>query len=222
MTRVPPCAIKKEIDSLISYLIGKSICDDQNYASLKQVGKHHDIAFDNSEYVSFGYLEDYTEVYTELANKRSYTMKLIDGALIQLMYSFKNKTLMQHRLAFYPSPSLLPYQDDPESYDADELYLDIINRKLVPFPIRFDFDLNEKTYKDVKHPISHLTLGNAKNCRIPVTAPISPYWFMAFILRNFYQTDKSDFASGLPNSKLKFQKTITVNEQNLVHLVIPY
>lgn len=223
MSSVDPNKISQEINELISHLIGQAICDDQNFSAFRNHGKTSEITFANAEYISVAYSDiAYHEIYQELANKRSFSMRLIDGALLQLMYSFQGKKLQQHRLAFYPSPQLLPYPEDPESYDNDEVFLDIVQRRIVPFPIRFDFDTREGIYQDVDHPKSHLTLGDVKSCRIPVTAPLTPRWFVEFILRSFYQTKEHDFVTNLPKHKIKFSETISLNEQALMHLVVPY
>ena len=104
----------------------------------------------------------------------------------------------------------------------DDLFIEIVQRRIVPFPLRFDYDGREGVYVDVTHPKSHLTLGDVKGCRIPVSAPLTPRWFVEFVLRNFYQTATHDFVGGLPQHKLKFPTSITANETGLMHLVIPY
>ena len=102
----------------------------------------------------------------------------------------------------------------------DELFIDIVSRRIVPFPLRFDYDAEAAT--DVEHPHCHLTLGDIKGCRIPVSAPLTPRWFIEFVLRNFYQTDEHDFVSSLPKHGLDFPSTITGNEAALMHMVVPY
>lgn len=220
---VTPISIKEDIDGLISELIGKGVCDDSNFSAIRTFGSKADVTFSGSEHVSIALGDiEYDEIYRELADKRSYNMRLVDGALLQMMYRVEGDQLLQHRLAFYPSPSLLPFQDDPDAYMRDELFIEIVQRRIVPFPMRFDFDAREGVYIDVAHPKSHLTLGDVKGCRIPVSAPLTPRWFVEFVLRNFYQTDTHDFIGGLPQHKIKFPMSITRNEVGLMHMVIPY
>jgi len=223
MMAVTPKNIKEDIDGLISELIGKGVCDDSNFSAIRTSGSKADVTFSGSEHVSIALGDiEYDEIYRELADKRSYNMRLVDGALLQMMYRVEGDELLQHRLAFYPSPSLLPFQDDPDAYMRDELFIEIVQRRIVPFPMRFDFDAREGVYIDVAHPKSHLTLGDVKGCRIPVSAPLTPRWFVEFVLRNFYQTDTHDFIGGLPQHKIKFPMSITRNEVGLMHMVIPY
>ena len=223
MTKLTPQSIKRDIDGLIAGLIDSGVCDDSNFSSIRPSGRTADIIFSGLESVSIppGNIE-YVEIYRELIEKRSYNMRLIDGALLQMTYRLDGDTLLQHRLAFYPSPGLLPFQDDPDAYMHDRLFIEIVQRRIAPFPLRFDFDARAGMHRDVIHPKSHLTLGDAKGCRIPVSAPLSPRWFVEFILRNFYQTGSYDFISDLPNHKISFSSSITANEANLIHMVIPY
>ena len=223
MTGVTPTSIKEGIDGLISELIGKGVCDDSNFSAIRTSGSKADVTFSGSDHVSIALGDiEYAEIYRELADKRSYNMRLVDGALLQMMYRIQEDELLQHRLAFYPSPSLLPFQDDPDAYMRDDLFMEIVQRRIVPFPMRFDFDAREGVYVDVAHPKSHLTLGDVKGCRIPVSAPLTPRWFVEFILRNFYQTETHDFIGGLPQSRIKLPVSITRNELDLMHMVIPY
>lgn len=218
-----PKNIKDDIDGLISKLILKGVCDDSNFSAIRTYGSTVEVTFRGSEHVTIALGDiEYTKIYQELAEKRSFNMRLVDGALIQMMYRIEDNVLLQHRLAFYPSPSLLPFQDDPDAYMRDELFIDIVQRRIVPFPLRFDFDAREGVHIDVNHPKSHLTLGDVKGCRIPISAPLTPRWFVEFIMRNFYQTEQHDFVNDLPRHKMTFPETITANEERLIHMVIPY
>lgn len=223
MMKPTPQSIKEDIDGLISKLIEKGICDDSNFSAIRSYGSREEVTFSGSEHVSIGLSNaEYDNIYHELANKRSYNMKLVDGALIQMMYRIECNELRQHRLAFYPSPNLLPFQENPDDYMGDDLFIEIIQRKIVPFPLRFDFDARDDVCIDITHPKSHLTLGDVKGCRIPVSAPLTPRCFIEFILRNFYQTETHDFANDLPRHRIKFSPSITKNEKNIIHIVVPY
>jgi hypothetical protein len=213
--------VKQDLEGLITLLVERGIADDQNFTVLRSLsGNVWEVTFGSAEHVSIAMGDiDYAAIYKELSEKRSYIAKLIDGGLLQLMYRFEGDHLVQHRLAYYPSPELRPFQEDPESYLHDKLFLDIVSRRIVPFPLRFDFD--ETAAQDVVHPKCHLTLGDVKGCRIPVSSPLTPRWFVEFVLRNFYQTDKHDFVTTLPNHQLQFSSTITENESRLIHMVVP-
>ncbi len=138
------------------------------------------------------------------------------GALVQMMYTFKGNTLIYHRLAFFPSPYFEDFQNEPESYELDEIYTDIIAKNIIPFPLRFDF--HPDMHQEIEHPKSHLTLGQFKNCRIPVAFPLSPYVFISFILRNFYNTAFRKFTDKLSLPLILLQGTITSNEKKILHM----
>jgi hypothetical protein len=217
-----PKTIKEDLDRLIGNLLEKGICDDSNFSVVKPAGNRWEVTFAGVEHVAIALGDiEYSEIYRELADNRSYNLRLIDGALLQLMYRFEDNRLLQHRLAFYPSPTLRSFQEDPEAYMRDELFLEIVLRRIVPFPLGFDFDNRDGIHVDVVHPKSHLTLGDAKGCRIPVTAPLTPRWFIEFVLRNFYQTEKRDFVRGLPGHRVDFPSSITAGERKVVHLGVP-
>lgn len=223
MTRPPNKAaiIKCDVDELLASLIEVGIVVDQNFPVLRPVANRGwEVTFEGAEHVSIAMGNiDYGEIYKALSEGRSYTAKLIDGGLLQLMYRFEDKRLIQHRLAYYPSPDLPLFNEDPDAYLRDEMFLDIVSRRIIPFPLRFDCD--ETAGRDVVHPVCHLTLGDVKGCRIPVSTPLTPRWFVDFVLRYFYSTDRYDFVSILPNHRLYFNSTITANESCLIHMVVP-
>lgn len=214
--------VKDELEQVLYALIQKSIADDQNFPFLRQLAKGGwEISFKGAESISsvLNYNNSYEELYQELVLSRAYNVKLVDGGLLQLRYLFRENTLVKHCLAYYPSPALRPFQEAPEEYMADQLYLEIISRRLIPFPLRFDFDLDAA--KELEHPQCHLTMGDAKGCRIPVSAPLTPRWFAEFVLRNFYQTERYNFVENLPKHRFFFDVTITDRERELIHLIIP-
>lgn len=217
-----PRRIKDDLDALIAELIRVGICDDSNFTAIRLNGNRCDITFKGADYVSIALGDiEYQKIHREFIEKRSYNMKLIDGAILQLMYRFEGEQLLQHRLAFYPSPRLAPFQDDPDSYMRDELFVEIIERRIVPFPLRFDFDNRDGVPVNVVHPKSHLSIGEVKGCRIPVTSPLTPRWFVEFILRNFYQTESHDFVRELPDHRIHFEESITFGERGLIHIQVP-
>jgi len=213
---------KDDLTGLLSSLIERGVADDQNFPVLRPLSEDTwEVTFDGADHVSIAMGDiDYQDLHRELGDKRSYSVKLIDGGLLQLLYLFKGDALVKHRLAFYPSPNLRSFQDDPDAYMRDELFIEIVSRRIIPFPLRFDYDV--EVARDMVHPHCHLTLGDVKGCRIPVSAPLSPRWFIEFILRNFYQTEEHDFVLALPGHSLTFATTLTKGESALMHVVVPY
>jgi hypothetical protein len=78
MRALNPKSIKEDLDGLISELIGKGICDDANFSAVRSYGNQADVTFSGSEHISIALGDiEYAEIYSELADKRSYNMKLV-------------------------------------------------------------------------------------------------------------------------------------------------
>ena len=212
--------IIKQIKTLTIDVIGSGLCNSQNFPSLtyesnniSNVGisvKNNSIYLKNISYM---------ELYSELIKRKQYNLRMIDGALISLLYRFQKDTLIAHRLSFFPSPNLEEFQNEPEMYLNDEIYLDSLNIKTVAVPLRFDFDAGE-AFIPIEHPKSHLTIGQYENCRIPVSSALSPYQFLNFIMRHFYHTPKNKKHCILTEYLEKFSSSITENEQKMIHVCI--
>ena len=217
-----PIAIKIQIDELVYYAIDTSLSDDHNFPYLDNKNRHSTrIMFPGSETLADVLNNDsYTEIYRNLVEARAYNLKLLDGALVQMQYDFWRGNLMRHRLAFFPSPLLGEFQNDPEIYMNDDLYADVVDSNIVHTPLRFDYDGEIGSAHGVAHPKSHLTIGQYKNCRIPVSAPLTPVQFADFIVRNFYNTMYEQYADKLPRSNARFKASIASHEKKMAHLVV--
>ncbi|MDM8548030.1 DUF2290 domain-containing protein [Candidatus Venteria ishoeyi] len=210
-----PNIIYKQIQEITSKLIEVSLSVEQNFPS----NQNGVISYSGINDISIAMKNlAYEEVYKKLEETKNYNIKMIDGALIQLLYKYKNKELISHRLAFFPSPNLESFQNEPELYENDELYTDILAKNIVTFPIRFDYD--PKNFKELEHPRTHVTFGQYKNCRIPVSNPLTPELFINFILRNFYNTAFIRYTDNFPVSHSYFNRTITDKEKGVFHLGI--
>ncbi len=218
-----PNQIEKQINELTRYLVEKSLADAQCFAFQRSIrGGFVEVTFQNAEHVSIALKNlPYKEVYEHLVQRDAYNVKMLDGALIQMMYSFADTTLQRHRLAFFSAPHLEDFQRDPDIYLYDEIYSDVVGKNIVPFPVRFDYDARIDHHQELVHPKSHLSLGQYEHCRIPVTAPMTPFWFIDFILRNFYHIASARYADGLPAQGGPFEESILPAERDVVHMVVP-
>lgn len=211
----------RQIIALTNALVERSLCDEQVYPSVRKLGAKTVVSI--SGLPDFAtQLKDvsYSEIYEGIEAARAFNFRMLDGGFVQLLYEFGDQGLSAHRLAYFPSPSLEPFQNDPEVYENDEIYADIIKKSVVPFPVRFDYSDSDERHIEVDHPKSHLTLGQYQNCRIPVEAPLSPSVFVKFILRNFYSTAFSvnDCDVGVPDTY--FDTSIVGGELRVPHLVL--
>ena len=213
--------IHREIVQITSKLIELGLCDDQQFPILREVGRDEiEVTFDQS--ASFSQVLrniGYVDAYNELKINRDYNMSLADGALVQLQYLFVRDEVSKHRLAFYPSPDLSAYQNDPDLYENDVIYAEILQRGVVTTPLRFDFD--RSAFEEEVHPMCHLTIGQYRNCRVPVASALSPHRFFEFILNAFYNTASRDFGSQIVGRDISFSACITSRESQRVHLSLP-
>ncbi len=217
-------SVAEQINSLTGKFVELSLADDQNFSFENKTGSGRvEVTFSNKKEISYVLKNhSYRETYDRIRQERAYSIKMMDGAFIQLMYIFQSSKIKQHRLAFFPSPYLDNFQNNADIYLEDEIYADIVSRNIVAFPIRFDFDGRPGVYKDVDHPKSHLTLGQYKNCRIPVSHPVLPFKFLEFILRNFYNTAHRKYCGELENKlKVNLERTISCSEEELVYIQLP-
>ena len=219
---ITPEKIRTQVESLTTDLIECSLCEEQKFPSLRNESSNiKKIDFGKSDLSIVLKNRPYQEIYNELLRTQAYNLKMLDGALIQLMYKFHRNSLQNHRLAFFPSPYLEEFQNNPEIYEEDCIYADIIKKNIVPFPLRFDFDCRKEVTIVMEHPQSHLTLGQYQNCRIPVSAPLTPSIFIEFILRNFYNTAFKQYSKKINRFSEIFMNTIEISEQGLSHVQLP-
>lgn len=218
-----PRAIRTQVERLTADLIELSLCNDQNFPSMSRVaGGRIEISFGTKCDISVSLKNlPYSEVYCELNRNRAYNFRMLDGALVQLMYRFRADEIEAHRLVFLPSPYLEEFQNNPEVYLEDDVYAEVIRRSIVPFPLRFEFDKSDEVFQELDHPRSHLTLGHYQDCRIPVSAPLTPYHFVSFVLRSFYNTAFLKAGDKILPHDEAFRGTIEGRETAVVHVRVP-
>lgn len=216
---IKPKEIISQIERLTGCLIENSFSCDYNFSSIKPYSEGFTIiSWDKEANISetFDTNLSYKEVYDICRERRYFTLLLVDEAIIQFYYKFKDGVLLNHRIAFLPSPYLEEFQNNPDLYIDDLIYAEVINKSLVPSPIRFDYD--KKSFVDMEHPQSHMTIGQYQNCRIPVKSALTPFQFINLIFNNFYNkvllnTEVSDKCN-----EICFGDSITASESNLVHI----
>lgn len=215
-------SVYNQIKTLTTDLIRTGLCDAQNFPSIKTYpGNIKEIGINGEQSTIFLKSIPYFDMFLQLSEKNSFNIKMLDGALISMQYRFKNDVLIAHRLSFYPAPNLEAFQNEPDIYLQDEIYNDIMDKRIVTIPIRFDFDNDTKTCKPISHPISHLTLGQYKNCRIPVSTALTPFQFLSFIIMIFYNTAHKKYFYEFTHFKECFNQTIYDEEKKVMHISTP-
>lgn len=214
-----PTQTAQQIRDITLKLVMVSLVDHQNEPSVTRAGPLTHIGIAGSPDLSAS-LKDvpYEEVYKSLLAAGAYHLRMIDGALVQFLYCFQRRTLVSHHLAFFPSPSLRSYDEAAQIYEDDELFGDIFVINAVRTPMRFDFDASEERFVEVDHPKCHLTLGQYRKCRIPVTGPLTPFRFSRFILRNFYNPAYAAVNMDQVATETAFDETIGPAERLILHV----
>lgn len=168
----------------------------------------------------------YQDKYEVLKEDRNFNFKMLDGALIQMMYQFNNtgRELSSHRLAFFPSPMLERYDSNPQAYEeryfGESEFHDMTEKNAVAFPVRFDYNVSEELFTEIEHPYSHATFGEYEFCRIPVNSPLTPSIFIHFILRNFYNHAFRTKGVFCEVSRSRFNSSIATGEKGILHFNI--
>ena len=215
--------VKDEINGAISALVNSGLADDYNFAYEANIGTNrHLILYSNeASFQSSTRNRSYVENYRTFRIERSFNVLMLDGAMLQMTYEFGDRRLVRHRLAFLPSPHLSQYQNDPETYLQEFMYADVVQKDVAAVPIRFDYDSREGITVELQHPISHLTLGQYTECRIPVSAGVTPHAFVDFVLRSFYDATSFGTIADLPRPKLRFDVSIAPAERRTIHVNVP-
>jgi hypothetical protein len=209
--------INTQIRNLTQLLVEKSIVVSQNYP----VYGENKITWANFQNLAFSLKdESYETIYENCKNAKDYNFMLIDGALIQMQYEFHRNNLVSHILSFYPNPNFENYQDNPEEFEelyfGTDLFTDMLEKKTIIFPLRFDYS---QVHNEIIHPKVHATFGNYRDCRIPISKPLSPNRFISFILRNFYHFKfiEENLHEEI-SLDLSFTEQVTNDEKKLLHL----
>lgn len=216
---------RRECIDLIGYLVEHSLVDDQNTPARRARG-HGIVALESDYWADPPRMQrkvPYAVLYDDLVDARAYDLRFLDGALAQVQYEFDSNgaKLRRARVAFLPSPDLTPYQEDPGLYLHDEVYGDVVDPRVVPVPLRFDFDSRANVVKDFLHPHSHMTIGQYPHCRVPLSSALTPHFFVELILRSFYRTNTKLHTDTLPTPRVHMPKTITPKEERYAHLALP-
>lgn len=213
-----PQQVLQDINKITTELIKYGLSDAQNFPSITENSGQTLVQHSGFQDISIALKNVcYSEIYNQLEADGQYNIKLLDGGLLQFLYCFENEELVKHRLCYFPSPSFESFQNEPEVYlDDSNIYADVILKSVLPVPVRFDFAPEDS--EPLSHPSSHLTLGQYKNCRIPVKSPLCPSTFVNFIIRSFYFNATYDMPA-MFESKI-FESTIHPDEEKVLHFSI--
>ncbi|MEN4931243.1 DUF2290 domain-containing protein [Erwinia billingiae] len=207
------------ISNITSYLIRLGFSENQNYPRIVEDNEKRYVNYAGFSDISRALRNiEYSEIYNFLDESNQFNIKLIDGALIHLLYTFNRRgDFIKQRLCYFPAPNYESFQNEPELYlDESNIYADVISKSILPVPVRIDFAPEDS--EDGVHPVAHMTLGQYKNCRIPVSSPLCPVTFMKFVLSSFYNTAFYEFNFEMQG--FIYPSTIKEVERRMLHVSI--
>jgi hypothetical protein len=200
-----PQELRGEIERAVNVLIDVKLAVDANPPILRRFGSDvlltwptqaGEGAFTDNQ---FGTIQE----YRRLVLTRQYTCAFVDGALVQISFTFRGDDVIANRLCYYPCPLVLeagvwdpteiPLLDLFDSLVAEEFdeVLRIVGqsdparyspRLRMRGPIRFEYAPEQRADD---HPASHMHLGR-EEARLPVFGPLSFGHFLRFIVRHHY------------------------------------
>ena len=215
-------AIIKQIKNITRFLVNKNLLITYNESKI--TSNEITLKSDISKILKD---EEYFKIYNTCVKEKIFNFLLLDMAIIQLMYKFsiRGKDIIEHRLCYFPNPNVEQFSESLEYeqiyFNSRNIAIEYIEKNAIIFPMRFDFNINENVYEEINHPKSHLTLGNYKNCRIPVSSWISPKMFIEFILRNFYNKKFLEIESDwnkIKNFSFNRVNLLSNDEKKILHL----
>ncbi len=227
--------MRGEIASLTLLLAEKGIITSVRIAQLRKSGAIFEVGWSEDGPNIAPALKNapYSEIYTYLSQNRQYNFMLKDGSLIQLLYRFTNRILVEQRVCYYPVPK--DFRD--ESRESDERIEDLDLEMTHPSFAESDAEQHEEVtyseipviridysperHKAISHAAAHLHLGHTTDCRIPTSAPIAPYAFVLFILRCFYSKELTPELEKQLTTPQCFSESIVKAEKACVYLNVP-
>lgn len=201
-------------------LLSAGLADSYQWPKLSIAADHVTVGPATGVTASVLRARSYEELYEDQLTSQSYNALLPDGALLQLSYRLEADMVVRHRLCYLPSPYHAPYEEDPDVYIGSELFAEIVGEQYAIVPLRFDFDRRPEAAVEGTHPVSHLTLGQYKNCRVPVSGPVSPGAFLDFVLSHFYSSAWSPLKAASVSRLGRMGDTLSANELSETHLRI--
>ncbi len=197
--------------NIINILYDKKIIIDYNELSEKDVGHKKIIEFctkDNSSQCLMDPSIIATDLYSQLYSHRQFNIEFVDGSILLFQCTIEGKKIIKQRMVFIKIYESLP-QEDVESWEAYQVSDAEKTQLSFPILLRTDYNFNEnKEY----HPISHLTISNIENCRIPIKANLGFDRFIEFVLHQFFHR------FDIPIPKMNYDITIKDVERKKVHV----
>ena len=93
-----PEEVRSGINGIVRYLVETGLAADQQFAFRRpRRGGIEEVTFDNAEVVGLALKGmAYEYVYSYFRRSRVYNVRMLDGALVQMMYAFDSDAVRSH------------------------------------------------------------------------------------------------------------------------------
>lgn len=168
----------------------------------------------------------YSHIYEEILDKWDYNFVMPDWWIIQFWYEISSWLITSHRLAYYPKVQENQYgewemEEFEQDYYKNDLIVESSYKNKIVVPVRFDFSDSDNEFKEYHHSYTHMTIWWFKNCRITVNKPLTPYEFISFIMKSFYNCLFCEYNMiniFKSSYKISTNPTITLDEMKYIYL----
>ena len=204
----------KDYNNIIKELYEKNMIRDSKMHSVLENDKIVEISRsgrENESNILYDKHLPIEKVMDTLLERKEYNILLYDRSIIQYEFIIEDGKIIKERLIFLKKHNYLWSKEEIIDKDMYNFEIDWFEEELgIPVVIRVDYDINN--HIDIVHPITHMTISNYDECRIPMMGSLSLYNFINFIL-NFFYNDFLNFKSNFEENDI----TITENEKKRVH-----
>ena len=196
----------------------KVLCDNKlirRYNELSEKNSGHKKIIEYCSKNEFSkYLYDSTisasDLYSFLYQENQFNIEFADGSILLFECIIEGKNIIKQRIVFIKIfDNLATIEDTENSWEYYQSNEEEKNQLSFPILLRVDYNANEQK---LDHPISHLTISNIENCRIPITANWGFDRFIEFVLQEFFHRYDISF------DKINFASTIREEEKKRIHI----
>lgn len=201
--------IMNDFDYVINVLLENRIYRDSTSPIVLSGPSKQEIITWESNCHDTSIFDDYMgvhELLKEFLEKRQFSVELYDKSLFQFECIVNNNKVEKMRMLFVKKDNITWEFEQVEMNDVNEDNEWFENILGVPILIRIDYDPEE--YVDMKHSKAHMTLSNAKNCRIPMKTFFMFSDFVCFILDNFYDIQ-------INKNPIKYNNDVDISDSEL-------
>lgn len=206
--------IQKDFGLVVNSLLQKNLVRDYCSFSIKDNNSQFSVTRPNRKNESnilFDRTCSITDMTDILLENHEYNLLFYDKGIFQFEFEVYDGKIIKERFIFLKKQNKLWNKEEISLLDDDEIAEDWFSNEIgIPIIIRVDFD--KHNYVELTHPISHMTINNYEECRIPMRGPISISKFVNFILNIFYN-DSIDAFESLYDEEI----TISDKECELLH-----